>query len=150
VTVVIGNGLGKVGVGLGKASDTALAIEKATKNAQRNLVVVPLTEDASIPHEVSAKYAAAQVMLIPAPGKGLKAGSAMRTVLQLAGVRNVSAKILSRSKNPLNNARATTLALAKLKLLRRKSVKKEVVEAAAHEETSDDKPQRARRAPRAA
>ena len=125
VTIVIGNGRGKVGVGLGKASDTALAIEKATKNAQRHLVVVPMTEGLSIPHEVSAKYAAAQVLLIPAPVKGLKAGSAMRTVLELAGVRHVSAKVISRSKNPLNNARATTLALSKLKPARKRAVKKE-------------------------
>lgn len=125
VTIVIGNGRGKVGVGLGKASDTALAIEKATKNAQRHLIVVPMTEGLSIPHEVSAKYAAAQVLLIPAPGKGLKAGSAMRTVLELAGIRNVSGKVLSRSKNPLNNARATTLALSKLKPTRKRAVKKE-------------------------
>lgn len=115
VTIVIGNGKGQVGVGLGKASDTALAIEKATRDAKRHLLTVPMTEGLAIPHEVRAKYAAAQVMLLPAEGKGLKAGSAVRTVLELAGVRNVSAKILSRSKNPLNNARATTLALSRLK-----------------------------------
>jgi small subunit ribosomal protein S5 len=120
VTIVIGNGRGQVGVGLGKASDTALAIEKATRDAKRHLMTVPITDAHSIPHDVRAKYAAAQVMLIPAPGKGLKAGSAMRTVLELAGVRNVSGKILSRSKNPLNNARATVLALSKLKPIRPK------------------------------
>jgi len=119
VTIVIGNGKGKVGVGLGKASDTALAIEKATRDAQRHLVVVPITDEQSIPHEITAKYASAQILLMPAPGKGLKAGSAVRTVLEFAGVRNVSAKILSRSKNPLNNARATTLALSQLKQVRR-------------------------------
>ncbi len=115
VTIVIGNGRGQVGVGLGKASDTALAIEKATRDAKRHLIHVPITDGQSIPHEVAAKYAAAQVLLIPTQGKGLKAGSAMRTVLELAGVRNVSGKILSRSKNALNNARATTLALSRLK-----------------------------------
>lgn len=120
VTIVIGNGKGQVGVGLGKASDTALAIEKATRDAKRHLLVVPMTEGLSIPHEVRAKYAAAQVLLIPAEGKGLKAGSAVRTVLELAGLRNVSAKILSRSKNPLNNARATVLALSRLKPARAK------------------------------
>jgi small subunit ribosomal protein S5 len=114
VTIVLGNGHGKVGVGLGKASDTALAIEKATRDAQRNMVTVPITEGGSIPHDVSVKYASSQVLLIPAPGKGLKAGSAVRTVLELAGVRNVSGKILSRSKNPLNNARATMCALRAL------------------------------------
>lgn len=120
VTLVIGNGRGQVGVGLGKAADTALAIEKASKNAKRHLLHIPLTEDHSIGHEVQAKYAAAQVLLIPAPGKGLKAGSAVRTVLELAGIRNVSGKILSRSKNPLNNARATVAALRQLKPIKSK------------------------------
>ncbi len=120
VTIVIGNGKGQVGVGLGKAGDTALAIEKATRDAKRHLITVPMTEGFAIPHEVRAKYAAAQIMLLPAEGKGLKAGSALRTVLELAGVRNVSAKILSRSKNPLNNARAAILALSKLKPARAK------------------------------
>jgi small subunit ribosomal protein S5 len=120
VTIVIGNGRGQVGVGLGKAMDTALAIEKATKNAKRHLIQVPIAEGATIPHEVKAKYAAAQIILIPTPGKGLKAGSAVRTVLELAGIRNVSGKILSRSKNPLNNARATVLALSRLKPARKK------------------------------
>jgi len=115
VTMVIGNGRGQVGVGLGKASDTALAIEKATRDAKKHLITVPLTEDLSIPHEVTAKADAAQVMLIPAPGKGFKAGSAVRTVLELAGVKHVSAKILTRTKNPLNNARATVEALKMLK-----------------------------------
>lgn len=114
VTMVIGNGKGEVGVGLGKASDTALAIEKATRDAKKHLIKVLLTEDFSIPHEVQAKADAAEVLLIPAPGKGFKAGSAVRTVLELAGVKHVTAKILSRSKNPLNNARATILALKSL------------------------------------
>jgi len=120
VTLVIGDGKGQVGVGLGKATDTALAIEKATRHAKRHVLKVPITEGASIPHDVRAKYAAAQVMLIPAPGKGLKAGSAVRTVLELAGLRNVSAKVLSRSKNPLNNARAALLALSKLSPVRQR------------------------------
>jgi small subunit ribosomal protein S5 len=115
VTLVIGNGAGQVGVGLGKASDTALAIEKATRDAKKNMITVLLTDDLSIPHEVTAKYDAAEVMLIPAPGKGFRAGSAVRTVLELAGVKHVTAKILSRSKNHLNNARATIVALQKLK-----------------------------------
>lgn len=120
VTLVIGNGAGQVGVGLGKASDTALAIEKATRDAKKNLITVLLTDDLSIPHEVTAKYDAAEVMLIPAPGKGFRAGSAVRTVLELAGVKHVTAKILSRSKNHLNNARATIVALEKLKPGRKK------------------------------
>jgi len=122
VTMVIGNGKGKVGVGLGKASDTALAIEKATRDAKKNLIIVPLTDDLSIPHESQAKYGASEILLIPTPGKGFKAGSAVRTVLEFAGVKHVSAKILSRSKNQLNNARATILALQKLKPARKKKI----------------------------
>jgi small subunit ribosomal protein S5 len=122
VTMVIGNGAGQVGVGLGKASDTALAIEKATRDAKKHLMTVLLTEDLSIPHEVTAKCDAAVVILIPAPGKGFRAGSAVRTVLELAGVKHVTAKILSRSKNPLNNARATIAALKKLQAGRVKKV----------------------------
>ncbi len=123
VTLVIGNGKGKVGVGLGKASDTALAIEKATRDAKKNLINVNLTEDLSIPHESQAKYDASQILLIPTPGKGFKAGGAVRTVLEFAGVKHVSAKILSRSKNHLNNAQATILALKKLKPAIKKSKK---------------------------
>ncbi len=123
VTMVIGNGRGEVGVGLGKASDTALAIEKATRDAKKHIIRVPLTEEFSIPHEVQAKYDAAVILLIPTPGKGFKAGSAVRTVLELAGVKHISAKILSRSKNPLNNARATVSALKKLKPVERKMKK---------------------------
>lgn len=123
VTLVIGNKKGKVGVGLGKASDTALAIEKATRDAKKNLINVSLTEDLSIPHESQAKYDASQILLIPTPGKGFKAGGAVRTVLEFAGIKHVSAKILSRSKNHLNNARATVLALQKLKPVVKKDKK---------------------------
>jgi small subunit ribosomal protein S5 len=115
VTLVLGNGKGQVGVGIGKAGDTALAIDKATRNAKKSIIHVPLTADLSIPHDVQAKYDASEVMLIPTPGRGFKAGSATRTVLEFAGVKHVSAKILSRSKNQLNNARATLEALRMLK-----------------------------------
>jgi small subunit ribosomal protein S5 len=123
VTMVIGNGRGQVGVGLGKASDTALAIEKATRDAKKNLITVPLTEELSIPHEVQAKADAAVILLIPTPGKGFKAGSAVRTVLELAGVKHISAKVLSRTKNPLNNARATIAALKMLRPIEGKMLK---------------------------
>jgi|TARA_Y100000310_G_scaffold345866_1_gene471909 small subunit ribosomal protein S5 len=111
VAVVIGNRKGSVGVGVGKASDTALAIEKATRDAKKNMLIVKLSDDARLPYEVSAKYAASRVSIIPAPGKGLVAGSSVRTVLELAGVKDVTAKIFSRSKNRINNARAAIEAL---------------------------------------
>ena len=115
VALIIGNRKGKVGVGLGKAGDTTLAIDKATRNAKKNMITVNLTKDSSIAHEVSAKYAASRVTLIPARGRGLVAGSSARLVLELAGVTNVIAKMHSGSKNGLNNARAAIEALKELK-----------------------------------
>ena len=114
VALVVGNRKGNVGVGLGKASDTALAIEKAMRDAQKNLLHVPLNKAMSIRHEVGAKFGSSQVTIRPAPGRGLVAGSSVRTVLDLAGIKDITSKILSRSKNKLNNARAAIAALAKL------------------------------------
>ncbi len=115
VVVVIGNRKGKVGVGLGKAGDTTLAIDKAMNAAKKGLLILPLTETNSIPHQIEAKFGSSRIEIRPAPGKGLVAGSAVRTVLDLAGVRDITAKVHSRSKNKLNIARAAILALAKLK-----------------------------------
>lgn len=115
VSIVIGNKKGKVGVGIGKASDTQLAIEKAVRNARKNLIEIPLNKHQHIPHDVHVKVASSEVMIQPAPGRGLVAGSSVRTVLELGGVKDVTAKIFSRSKNKLNNARAAVAALKKLK-----------------------------------
>lgn len=115
VAMVIGDKKGKVGVGIGKAGDTQLAIEKATRDAKKNLLVVPMNKDQHIPHDVHTKYASSEVMIMPAPGRGLVAGSSVRTVLELAGVKDVTAKIFSRSKNKLNNAKAAIEALRQLK-----------------------------------
>ena len=115
VSMVIGNKKGKVGVGVGKATDTQLAIEKAARNARKNLIEVPLNKHQNIPHDVHTKFASSEVMIMPAPGRGLVAGSSVRTVLELAGVKDVTAKIFSRSKNKLNNARAAIEALKMLK-----------------------------------
>lgn len=115
VAIIIGNRKGKVGVGLGKAGDTTLAIEKAVRNAKKNMITVALTKDSSIAHDVEAKYTASRVSLIPAHGRGLVAGSSVRHVLELAGVTNVIAKLHSGSKNGLNNARAAITALKALK-----------------------------------
>lgn len=114
VTLVAGDRKGRVGVGTGKGGDTTLAINKAINNAKKNMMTVPLTKDGSIMHEVEAKYGSSVINLRPAPGKGLVAGSAVRVVLDLAGVKNVGSKVLSRSKNKLNIARATIIALKKL------------------------------------
>lgn len=115
VAMVIGDKKGKVGVGIGKAGDTQLAIEKAMRDAKKHLLVVPMNKDQHIPHDVQTKYASSEVMIMPAPGRGLVAGSSVRTVLELAGVKDVTAKIFSRSKNKLNNAKAAIEALKQLK-----------------------------------
>jgi len=112
VTVVIGDKKGRVGVGLGKGADTALAIDKAVRDAKKHLVTVKRTPENSIAHDVSVKYSSSIVTIIPSPGRGVVAGSAMRTVLEHAGVTNVIAKILTRTKNKLTIARATVAALA--------------------------------------
>ena len=112
VTVVIGDKKGRVGVGLGKGADTALAIDKAVRDAKKHLITVKRTPENSIAHDVSVKYSSSIVTIIPSPGRGVVAGSAMRTVLEHAGVTNVIAKILTRTKNKLTIARATVAALA--------------------------------------
>ncbi len=114
VCVVAGNRKGMVGVGQGKATDTPLAIEKAFRDARKNMITVNTTPNMSIPHEIEAKYAASRVKIMPAPGKGLLAGSSVRAVLELAGLKEVSSKLLSRSKNTINNAYVAIEALKKL------------------------------------
>src|SRR3989338_6477849 len=109
--LVLGDKKGRVGVGLGKAADTALAIEKATRHAKRGMLTLNLTKNRSIPHDVKAKHCASIVEIRPSPGRGLVAGSSVRAVLELAGVTDVTTKLLSRSKNSLNNARAAIEAL---------------------------------------
>lgn len=113
--VVIGDKKGRVGVGLGKGADTALAIDKAVRDAKKHMITVMRTKSTSIPHQVRAKYASSIVEVIPSKGRGLVAGSAVRTVLELAGVSDVVTKIHSRSKNKLTMARATVAALKKLR-----------------------------------
>ncbi len=109
--LVLGDKKGRVGVGLGKAADTTLAIEKATRDAKRNMLTIDLTKNRSIKHNISAKYCASVVEIRPSQGRGLVAGSSVRAVLELGGVSDVTAKLLSRSKNSINNARATIEAL---------------------------------------
>ena len=115
VGMVIGDRKGRVGVGLGKASDTPLAIDKAIRDARKNMIKVNMTKKNSIPHSVDTKYKSSRVLIMPAPGKGILAGSSVRTVFELAGLNEVSAKIFSRSKNALNNAKVAIKALLQLK-----------------------------------
>ena len=115
VSVIIGNKKGKVGVGVGKAGDTTLAIDKAVRDAKKHMITVALRKDMSVAHDVSAKFNASRISLIPAHGRGLVAGSSVRPVLELAGITNIIAKVHSGSKNGLNNARAAIEALKSLK-----------------------------------
>jgi small subunit ribosomal protein S5 len=113
--VIVGNERGQVGVGVGKAADVIGAVRKGVADGRKNVVEVPLTKSNSIPHPVNGAGGGAQVMMRPAaPGTGVIAGGAVRTVLELAGVRNILAKQLG-SSNPLNNARATIDALESLR-----------------------------------
>lgn len=112
--VVGGDRKGKVGIGIGKGLDVAQAIEKAGRNAKKNVITVPIAED-SIPHEVSAKFGPSVVLLKPqVKGRGLVAGGPVRTVCQLAGIKNISAKFLSGTHNKLNNVTAVIEALKQL------------------------------------
>lgn len=115
VALVAGNRKGKVGVGTGKAGDTSLAIDKAMKNAKKNMIDVPLNKHMSIAHAVSAKFCSSLVEIQPAKGKGVAAGSSVRDVIELAGIKDVGAKLRSGTKNKLNNARVAIKALAMLK-----------------------------------
>ena len=119
--VVIGNKMGKVGFGVAKGVDVAQAVEKATRIAKKNLVEVPIVED-SIPHQVEAKFGAAKVLLKPQrKGRGLVAGGTVRVICGLAGIKNISSKVLGRTGNKINNAKATIKALKSLKVQKMKS-----------------------------
>ncbi len=129
-TLVIGDGRGRVGVGVGKGIDVQQSLVKAKRDAQKHMITVPL-QKRTIPHEVEAKFSAARIRLKPAKeGNGLIAGGAVRAVLTLAGIKDITAKILGRTPNKLTNALATIEALKMLKARRPKTEKKEVVEAA--------------------
>jgi small subunit ribosomal protein S5 len=135
-TLVIGNRTGDVGVGTAKASDTAAAIEKAFRKAKKNMIRVPITKGGTIPHPITAKFAASQIILKPARvGKGLMAGGSVRTVCDLAGIQNITAKILSRSTNKLNNAKATVEGLRRLRLIKKQTTPKQQPEVVSTETT---------------
>lgn len=113
--IAVGNENGKVGVGVGKADDVVNAISKAIVDAKRNLIDVFLTKTKTIPHNVTGNFGACSVLVKPASqGTGVIAGSSIRILLELAGVKNIVAKQLG-SKNLLNNARATICAFESIK-----------------------------------
>lgn len=108
---------GLVGIGIGKASDVTNSINKAIAKGKKNLINIPITKNDTIPHEVKGIFGSSTIILRPAsPGSGVIAGSSIRTVLEVAGVRNILSKRLG-STNLLNNAKATLSALNKLKTI---------------------------------
>lgn len=116
-TVVVGDEKSKVGVGIAKGLDVQSAVKKAKRYAEKNLIKVAIKDERTIPYDVEAKYSAARIRLKPARlHHGLIAGGSSRAVLELAGIKDISAKILGRTTNKLTNAMATLEALKKLKI----------------------------------
>lgn len=114
--VAVGNKKGKIGVGVAKGKDVQQAVEKATRLANRNIIIIPVVQN-TIPHETYAKFGPAEVLLKPqGKGLGLVAGGVVRVICSLAGIKDISSKLLSRSRNKLNIAQATIEALKKLKV----------------------------------
>ncbi len=116
VITIVGDGEGKVGVGVGKSADVVGAIQKGMSDARKNLIDVPIV-DTTIPHPVTSRFGSASVLVKPArQGTGVIAGGAVRIVLEAAGIKNATAKCLG-SKSPLNNARAAVQALQELRTI---------------------------------
>ncbi len=110
----MGDKKGRVGFGVAKGADVAMALDKASRQAKKHLITVPLIKG-TVPHEVLAKFGAGMIMIKPAPqGTGLKCGGPVRVVLELAGVPNAVSKILG-GKNKINNVKATFAALNMLR-----------------------------------
>ncbi|MCH7828369.1 30S ribosomal protein S5 [Patescibacteria group bacterium] len=132
--VVAGDKKSRVGVGVAKGGDVAQAVEKATRKATKNLVHVPIVEE-TIPHEVEGHFGASHILLKPQrKGRGLVAGGVTRIIAEKAGIKNISAKTISKSRNKLNNALATLAAIRKLKV-------REVNEPKVAEEAENEKPE---------
>ena len=114
VLVVVGDKKGKVGVGLGKAADVSSSVRKASSYAKKHMITVPMVKT-SIPHEIRLKMGAAKILLKPAPaGTGIRAGGAVRAVVEAAGIKDIVSKILG-TDNKASNVYATFTALTKLR-----------------------------------
>lgn len=112
--VVIGDKKGRIAVALGKGADVTLAVNKAVNKAKKNIIEVPIYND-TIPHQINAKFGSAKILFKPAAkGRGVIAGGVARVILDLAGIKNISSKILG-TNNKVTNAKCTVLALSQLK-----------------------------------
>lgn len=137
--IVSGDKAGKVGLGVASGSDVAQAVEKATAQSKKNMMLVPV-ENGTISHEVIAKSGPARIIIKPQrKGRGLMAGGVVRLLCQLAGIKDISSKVLGTTKNKLNNARATIKAFEYLRLHSAKSN----VGNKEKEEKKEDKPSEA-------
>ena len=114
VAMVVGDKKGSVGLGLGKANNTAVAINKAIGNAKKNMITLKLTKNMSIPYEISAKFSSSRIILMPNKGRGLVLGTVVRDIAKLAGMKDITGKIISNSKNKLNNAKAVMVAFSQI------------------------------------
>lgn len=113
-TVAIGDKKGRVGIAIGKATDVSSAVSKAVTQAKKNLIKVPIVSG-TIPHEISLKFRGAKIFLKPArPGTGIIAGGAIRSVVELAGIKDIVSKMQG-SSNKTNNVQVTIMALQKLR-----------------------------------
>ena len=112
--VVVGDGNGRVGVGMGKSQEVPTAIKKGVEDAKKNMFKVPLTKEHTVPHEIIGEYGAGQVLIKPAvPGTGVMAGGPVRAIMELAGVTDVITKSLGTS-NAMNIVKATAEGLKNL------------------------------------
>ena len=131
VCILIGDRKGRVGYGVQKGKDVQIAVQKAVNQAKKNMIRVPIVND-TLPHRIEAKYKAGKVMLKPAPrGSGIIAGSAIRVILELAGVPNASSKMLGKTNNKVTNVKAVFKALTSFKPEALEKSKKSVEKAAA-------------------
>ena len=125
-TVVVGDMEERVGVGVGKAEEVSTAIKKAETDAKKNVLTIPIAQGKTIPHAMVGVAGGSKVFIRPAvPGTGVIAGGSVRIVLELAGIKNILSKQLG-SNNPLNNARATIVALKSLNTIEQVMQKRQI------------------------